>query len=90
MKIYVKLLSLAAVVVSLVASCVNEGLQEPQDASVLKMIPSLEAQAAAVEASVEDLQNLQDALNAHDVLMDKTMADALEQYAADISKGGQL
>ena len=70
MKLHVKLLSFAAVLMSLVTSCVNEGIQEPQDADILKMIPALEDQAAAVEASVKDLQNLQTELEANGAELD--------------------
>ncbi len=72
--------------VSLVTSCVNEGLQEPQDASALKMIPSLEEQTVAVEASMEELHELQAALESNDVKLEGMAA--AEQQAAVISKGG--
>ena len=88
MKLHVKLLSFAAVLMSLVTSCVNEGLQEPQDADVLKMIPALEDQVAAVEASVKDLQNLQTELEANGAELDGKVSEALEQHVADLKKGG--
>ena len=86
MKPNVRILSLVAFMVSLVTSCVNEGLQEPQDASALKMIPSLEEQTVAVEASMEELHDLQDALESNDVKLEGMAA--AEQQAAVISKGG--
>ena len=88
MKLHVKLLSFAAVLMSLVTSCVNEGIQEPQDADILKMIPALEDQAAAVEASVKDLQNLQTELEANGAELDGKVSEALEQHVADLKKGG--
>lgn len=88
MKLNVKLLSLAAAVVSLVASCVNEGLQEPLDAEILDAVPTLEEQAAAVEASVNDLQNLQTSLKKYDVELDAEIVALLEQHVADFKKGG--
>lgn len=86
MKPNVRILSLVAFMVSLVTSCVNEGLQEPQDASALKMIPSLEEQTVAVEASMEELHELQAALESNDVKLEGMAA--AEQQAAVISKGG--
>lgn len=88
MKLNVKLLSLAAAVVSLVASCVNEGLQEALDAEILDAVPTLEEQAAAVEASVNDLQNLQTSLKEYDVELDAEIVALLEQHVADFKKGG--
>ena len=88
MKLHVKLLSFAALLASLMTSCVNEGLQEPQDAEILKMIPALEEQAAAVEASVKDLQNLQTELEANGAELDGKVSEALEQHVADLKKGG--
>lgn len=88
MKPNVRILSLVAFMVSLVTSCVNEGLQEPQDASALKMIPSLEEQTVAVEASMEELHELQAALESNDVKLEGMAA--AEQQAAVISKGGQV
>lgn len=88
MKLHVKLLSFAALLASLMTSCVNEGLQEPQDAEILKMIPALEEQAAAVEASVNDIQNLQTELAADDAELSSAVVAALEQHVADLKKGG--
>ena len=88
MKLHVKLLSLAAAVVSLVASCVNEGLQEPLDAGILDAVPTLEEQTAAVEASLTDLHNLQTSLKAYDAAMDSKIMTSLEQHIADFKKGG--
>lgn len=87
MKLHVKLLSLATAFVSLVASCVNEGLQEPQDAGILDAVPTLEEQVAAVEASVKDLQNLQASLKAYDAALESKVVASLEQYVADFKKG---
>ena len=88
MKLHVKLLSLTAAVVSLVASCVNEGLQEPQDAGILDAVATLEEQMVAVEASVADLQNLQTSLKAYDVALESSLITSLEQHVADFKKGG--
>ena len=88
MKLNVKLLSLAAAVAALVTSCVNEGLQEPLDAEILDAVPTLEEQAAAVEASVNDLQNLQTSLKEYDVELDAEIVALLEQHVADFKKGG--
>ena len=88
MKLHVKLLSLAAAVVSLVASCVNEGLQEPLDAGILDAVPTLEEQTAAVEASLTDLHNLQTSLKAYDAAVDSKIMTSLEQHIADFKKGG--
>ena len=88
MKLNVKLLSLVAAVAALVTSCVNEGLQEPLDAEILDAVPTLEEQAAAVEASVNDLQNLQTSLKEYDVELDAEIVALLEQHVADLKKGG--
>lgn len=88
MKLNVKLLSLAAAVAALVTSCVNEGIQEPLDAEILDAVPTLEEQAAAVEASVNDLQNLQTSLKEYDVELDAEIVALLEQHVADFKKGG--
>ena len=88
MKLHVKLLSLAIALVSLVASCVNEGLQEPLDAGILDAVPTLEEQVAAVEASLTDLHNLQTSLKAYDAAMDSKIMTSLEQHIADFKKGG--
>lgn len=88
MKLNVKLLSLAAAVAALVTSCVNEGIQEPLDAGILDAVPTLEEQAAAVEASVNDLQNLQTSLKEYDVALDAEIVALLEQHVADFKKGG--
>ena len=88
MKLQVKLLSFAAALMSLMTACVNEGIQDPQDAANLKLIPALEEQAAAVEASVKDFQNLQLELEANDVELSGNPVEALEQHVADLKKGG--
>ena len=88
MKLQVKLLSFAAALMSLMTACVNEGIQDPQDAANLKLIPALEEQAAAVEASVKDFQNLQLELEANDVELGANAVAALEQHVADLKKGG--
>ena len=88
MKLHVKLLSFAAIFAAFMTSCVNEGLQDPQDAEILNMIPALEEQAAAVEASVKDLQNLQTELEAADTELSGAVVEVLEQHVADLKKGG--
>lgn len=88
MKLHVKLLSFAAVMMSLMTACVNEGLQEPQDAANLKLIPTLEQQAAAVEESVKDLQNLQTAFEADGVEFGLNAVETLEQHVAYLKNGG--
>ena len=88
MKLQVKLLSFAAALMSLMTACVNEGIQDPQDAANLKLIPALEEQAAAVEASVKDFQNLQLELEANDVELSGNPVEAIEQHVADLKKGG--
>jgi hypothetical protein len=80
MKLHVKLLSFAAIFAAFMTSCVNEGLQEPQDAEILNLIPALEEQAAAIEASVKDLQNLQTELEAADTELSGAVLEVLEQH----------
>ena len=79
---------MAAAGAARVTSCVNEGLQEPLDAEILEAVPTLEEQAAAVEASVNDLQNLQTPLNEYDVELDAEIVALREQHVADFKKGG--
>ena len=88
MKLHVKLLSFAAVMMSLMTACVNEGIQEPQDAANLKLIPTLEQQAAAVEESVKDLQNLQTEFEANGVEFGLNAVETLEQHVAYLKNGG--
>lgn len=88
MKLHVKLLSFAAALMSLVTACVNEGIQEPQDAANLKLIPTLEQQAAAVEESVKDLQNLQTEFEADGVEFGLNAVETLEQHVAYLKNGG--
>ncbi len=79
---------LAAVATALVTSCVNDGLQEPQDPSSVNMLPTVEEQALAVKASVEGLHDLQAALEPHDVELEGV--DAFEKDAETLYKGVTL
>ena len=90
MKIYVKLLSLAAFAMAAMTSCVNEGLQEPQDAEILKTIPTVAEQTAAVETSMKDVQELEEALKSYDVTLDKAVVSAMQEHVAAMAKGASL
>lgn len=68
MKTYEKLfVSLMALVVASVTSCVNDELSEPLGSQILKELPTLEQQLASVEASAKDVKALQEALAEQDV-----------------------
>ena len=87
MKTYGKnFMVLMAVVLASVTSCVNDQLSEPLDDQILKTIPVLEEQLAAVEASAKDMKALNEALQSCDMEISGAVK-ALDSHVAAL-KGG--
>lgn len=77
---------LAALVMLLPVSCVDDNLSEPLNDQVIKEIPTLDEQLASVEASVEDVKALQAELEQYDMTL-ADAAKALDGHVALLKKG---
>ena len=80
---------LMAVVLASVTSCVNDQLSEPLDDQILKTIPVLEEQLAAVEASAKDMTALNEALQSCDMEISGAVK-ALDSHVAALKGGMSL
>lgn len=86
MKKLIKSLLLATLMVASVASCIDDGIQEPLDAGLCKEIAAIDDQVEAVEASMKDAKALSKALGAYEKELDGVVG-AMKQHVSVLKAG---
>ena len=89
MKKLIKSLLLATLMVASVASCIDDGIQEPLDAGICKEIAAIDDQVEAIEASMKDVKALSKALGSYEKELDGVVG-AMKQHVSVLKAGLSL